>query len=139
MTTERMTADEARRLLAGMTPGTLSVERVAGIRRLAVPQGDELALVIRDSPREFRGVMHSLEVCRGMDGPTREANAAAFVAIKRALAAVVDADERVDAERARCAAACREVAARERGYGVAVAAFAAEMCAESIERERVTP
>ena len=99
---ERMTADEARALLAGMTPGTLSVERVAGIRRLAVPQGDELALVIRDSPREFGGAMYSLEVCRGMDGPTREGNAAAFAAVKRALATVAASP---DDTRAQAAAA----------------------------------
>jgi len=92
MADDRMTADEARALLAGMTPGTLSVERVVGTRRLAVPQGDELALVIRDAPREFEGAMYSLEVCRGMDGPTREGNAAALASVKRALAAVVAAD-----------------------------------------------
>lgn len=92
MADDRMTADEARVLLAGMTPGTLSVERVVGTRRLAVPQGDELALVIRDAPREFEGAMYSLEVCRGMDGPTREGNAAALASVKRALAAVVAAD-----------------------------------------------
>ncbi len=92
MADDRMTADEARGLLAGMTPGTLSVERVVGTRRLAVPQGDELALVIRDAPREFEGAMYSLEVCRGMDGPTREGNAAALASVKRALAAVVAAD-----------------------------------------------
>ena len=89
MADDRMTADEARGLLAGMTPGTLSVERVVGTRRLAVPQGDELALVIRDAPREFEGAMYSLEVCRGMDGPTREGNAAALASVKRALDAVV--------------------------------------------------
>ena len=96
MATERMTADEARALLAGMTPGTLSVERAAGIRRLAVPQGDELALVIRDSPREFGGAMYSLEVCRGMDGPTREGNAAAFAAVKRAARAAELRREPID-------------------------------------------
>jgi len=38
----------------------------------------------------------------------------------------------VAAERARCAALCREVAARERGYGNVVGRCAAEICAEAI-------
>ncbi len=141
MTSERMTGAEAARLLAAMTPGTLSVERVAGARRLAVPQGDELALVIRDAPRKFEGAVYSLEVCRGMDGPTRDANAAGLAAVKRALAAVVEAEERVAAERARCAAVCREVAAdySARDYDAlddgahAHRAEGARACAEAIE------
>ena len=40
----------------------------------------------------------------------------------------------VAAERARCAAVCREVAQRERGHGDVVARMAAETCAEAIER-----
>lgn len=36
------------------------------------------------------------------------------------------------AERARCAAVCRAVAARERGYGNVVGRCAAEICAEAI-------
>ena len=42
--------------------------------------------------------------------------------------------EHVAAERARCAAVCREVAQRERGHGDTVARMAAETCAEAIER-----
>lgn len=45
----------------------------------------------------------------------------------------------VAAERARCAAVCREVAAREAGYRNLVARDAAETCAEAIERKAVTP
>lgn len=49
--------------------------------------------------------------------------------------AVADAvREAVTAERARCAAVCREVARRERGHGDVVARMAAETCAEAIER-----
>ena len=47
------------------------------------------------------------------------------------------AEERVTAERARCAAVCREVARRERGHGDTVARMAAETCAEAIERGEV--
>ena len=43
----------------------------------------------------------------------------------------------VAAERARCAAVCREVARRERGHGDTVARMAAETCAEAIERGEV--
>jgi len=43
----------------------------------------------------------------------------------------------VAAERARCAAVCREVAAREAGYRNLVARDAAETCAEAIERGAV--
>jgi len=43
----------------------------------------------------------------------------------------------VAAERARCAAVCREVAAREAGYGNGVARDAARLCAEAIERGAV--
>jgi hypothetical protein len=90
MDDDRMTADEARRLLAGMTPGTLEV---AVIRdgRLADAGPQELAVVIHDDARAHQkddGTWHSVIVCRGMDGPTRDANAAAFAAVKRALATV---------------------------------------------------
>ena len=44
----------------------------------------------------------------------------------------------VAAERARCAAVCREVARRERGHGDTVARLAAETCAEAIERGEVS-
>ena len=61
-------------------------------------------------------------------------------ALVRDLAAdLLDARASIAAERARCAAVCRDVAARERGHGDAVATIAAEMCAEAIERGAVTP
>ncbi len=43
----------------------------------------------------------------------------------------------VAAERARCAAVCREVAARERAYGNIVGRCVADICAEAIERGEV--
>ena len=49
----------------------------------------------------------------------------------------LSAEERVAAERARCLAACRAVAAREAGYGNGVARDAARLCAEAIERGAV--
>ena len=59
----------------------------------------------------------------------------AFVAAVETLApGELSAEERVAAERARCAAVCREVARRERGHGDVVARMAAEICAEAIER-----
>ena len=45
----------------------------------------------------------------------------------------------VAAERARCAAVCRAVAARERGYGNVVGRWVAEICAEAIKRGEVEP
>lgn len=90
-----MSGSEAQALLDGMTPGTLTVERAIAVR-VAVPPADELALVIRDVPREHEGRMYGLEVCRGMDGPTREGNAAALASVKRALAAVVARDAEVE-------------------------------------------
>jgi len=85
-----MGADEARSLLAAMTPGTLEVAEIRDGRLIdAAPQ--ELAVVIHDDARAHQkpdGTWHSVVVCRGMDGPTRDANAAAFVAVKRALATV---------------------------------------------------
>lgn len=45
----------------------------------------------------------------------------------------------VAAERARCAAVCREVAARERNYGNVVGRWVAEICAEAIKRGEVEP
>ena len=89
-----MSADEARSLLAAMTPGTLEVAEIRDGRLIdAAPQ--ELAVVIHDDARAHMkpdGTWHSVIVCRGMDGPTREGNAAALASVKRALAAVVAAD-----------------------------------------------
>lgn len=85
-----MGADEARSLLAAMTPGTLEVAEIRDGRLIdAAPQ--ELAVVIHDDARAHQkpdGTWHSVVVCRGMDGPTRDANADAFAAVKRALATV---------------------------------------------------
>ena len=64
MASERMTADEARGLLAGMTPGTLSVERVVGTRRLAVPQGNAAA---------FASVKRALEAVIAADAAIAKA------------------------------------------------------------------
>ena len=103
---ERMTADEARALLAGMTPGTLEVTEMRD-GRLADAGEQELAVSIHDDARAFQkpdGTWHSVIVCRGMDGPTREANAAAFAAVKRALATV--AATAPDDTRAQAAGAC---------------------------------
>ena len=61
------------------------------------------------------------------------ARLAALVTVRVALAdAEAAALTDVAEERARCAAVCREVAARERGYGNVVGRCAAEICAEAI-------
>ena len=94
MASERMTADEARGLLAGMTPGTMEVSEIRD-GRLADAGAQEIAVVIHDDARAFQkpdGTWFSVIVCRGMDGPTREGNAAAFASVKRALEAVIAAD-----------------------------------------------
>lgn len=63
------------------------------------------------------------------------------LAVDTALASLdglmVAVDRAVAAERARCAAVCREVAARERGYGNVVGRCVAEICAEAIKRGEV--
>lgn len=89
-TPDLMSADEARSLLAAMTPGTLEVAEIRD-GRLIDAAAQELAVVIHDDARAHQkpdGTWHSVIVCRGMDGPTRDANAAAFAAVKRALATV---------------------------------------------------
>ena len=139
-----MSAAEARGLLSAMTPGTLEVSEIRDGRLIdAAPQ--ELAVVIHDDARAHLkpdGTWHSVIVCRGMDGPTREANAAALASVKRALATVaalgaqpVPAD--LAAIEARAAAATEASAEPERDFGrndvvskrvaVAVAASAADV------------
>ena len=104
---ERMTADEARALLAAMTPGTLKVSEIRD-GRFAHAGPQELAVVIHDDPRAHQnpdGTWYSVIVCRGMDGPTRAANAEAFAAVKRALGTVIESDAHVRALQAQHAAA----------------------------------
>ena len=117
-----MSADEARSLLAAMTPGTLEVAEIRDGRLIDAAE-QELAVVIHDDARAHQkpdGTWHSVIVCRGMDGPTRDANAAAFAAVKRALATVAALRAQpvpaldVAAIEARAAAATR--AAREYRY-----------------------
>ena len=112
-----MSAAEAGGLLSAMTPGTLEVSEIRD-GRLTDAGMQELAVVIHDDPRAHQkddGTWHSVIVCRGMDGPTREANAAAFAAVKRALETVIASDAALRAERAQHAAEVAALRAAARG------------------------
>lgn len=109
---ERMTSEEATRLWSAMTPGTLEVMEIRD-GRLTDAAAEELAVVIRDDARAHEkpdGTWHTVIVCRGMDGPTRAANAEAMASAKRALLTVADLEARIEracvaavlAERGRC-------------------------------------
>lgn len=96
---DQMTAGEAAQLLAAMAPGALQVMEIRD-GRLADAAAPELAVVTVDDPRAHLkpdGTWFSVIFCRGMDGPTREANSAAFAAVKRALASVVALSARIEA------------------------------------------
>lgn len=71
------------------------------------PEGaEEIGVVSLVDPRSAQkpdGTWTAAVVCRGMDGPTREANAALIVAAVNALPALLDAAERAERAEARVA------------------------------------
>lgn len=87
---ERSVVAEARALLSVATPGPWEVTEYRG--QNASP-GQELAVCALGDPRSYQkpdGTWHGCIIARGMDGPTREPNAALIAAAPRLLAALCD-------------------------------------------------
>lgn len=78
---DHITAEQAAILLADATPGPWEVAEVRDGAQ--GPGTQELTVCVNADPRSYQkpdGTWHSVFVCRGMDGPTREANAALLAA-----------------------------------------------------------
>ena len=96
---QQVTADEARALLDGATPGLWEVLVITDARALP----SDLAVVALDDPRSYRkpdGTWHAATIARGMDGPTREPNARLIAAAPSLARTVIAQGEEIERLRA---------------------------------------
>lgn len=104
---DHITAEQAAILLADATPGPWEVAEVRDGAQ--GPGTQELTVCVNADPRSYQkpdGTWHSVFVCRGMDGPTREANAALLAAAPDLARTVILRESEVlaqtERERMRC-------------------------------------
>ena len=98
-------SDETTRLRALLERATQTPWEVTEIRDGRQPEGvEELGVFAPCDVRSYQKpdeTWHGALICRGMDGPTRAANAALIVAAVNALPGLLDAAERAERAEAR--------------------------------------